>query len=597
MSSDGLSGSSGSKGSGSQSQKGCSGSSNGGHDADESTVSSVARQTPSSLESEDLGESEVVPCSESESYLKPLDASPGNVAGMDSSVSAETRTTLSTSVPAAASIEVVEESVPEDIEHTDVCVPVPTPHVDPGVQSERVHSSSSLSSRSVSSQPLDSHTANQQSASREKPFEPHPSEQGEKQLEESFVAGVDQQTSSELLPEIPGSPELLQTVCREEEEELMEDSPEIDFQAPVSMPPPGHAPQEHISSSTPDQSHPQTSITLPLLAASSSGRDMAGEPNEVSTQNSFALHWSQSQTSALTPSGILSQYKPGEPNGSQASLKLGSVSYEGLEEIEDHEREFPNLEDQDRQQQQSLEKSVSEEGISGSQKPSDRSETSLTSSSSQSVKSGSGPDSTPPEDGEGGGGDRGGGGGDRGGGGGGDMGGSGGDMGGDGGDMGGDGGDRVGGVGGSMGGSGEGEERKGDGSGDKGREQREREDGRKESDKTCQDEKSAESELNTVATATSHNHIQVPSEPSTTVIRARPVPTYESLQCEGSAEEVVVNHHEELPSVQSAPTPALIGEVGQWCGQEGGQGGVNSQTIRPPTAESQHSLELTPSGT
>jgi len=60
MSSDGLSGSSGSKGSGSQSQKGCSGSSNGGHDADESTVSSVARQTPSSLESEDLGESEVV---------------------------------------------------------------------------------------------------------------------------------------------------------------------------------------------------------------------------------------------------------------------------------------------------------------------------------------------------------------------------------------------------------------------------------------------------------------------------------------------------------------------------------------------------------
>jgi len=568
-SSDGLSGSSGSKGSGSQSQKGCSGSSNGGHDADVSTVSSVAHQTPSSLESEDLGESEVIPRSESE---KPLDASPGNVAGMDSSVSAEARTTLSTSVPAAASIGVIEESVPEDLEHTDVRVPVPTPHVDPGVQSERVHSSSLLSSPSVSSQPLDSHTANQQSVSREKPFEPHPSEQGEKQLEEPFVAGVDQQTSSELLPEIPGSPELLQTVCREEEE-LMEDSPEIDFQAPVSMPPPGHAPQEHISSSTPDQSHRQTSIALPLLAASSSGRDTAGEPmegHEVSTQNSFALHWSQSQTSALTPSGILSQYKPGEPNDSQASLKLGSISYEGLEEIKDHEREFPNLEDQDHQQQQSLERSVSEEGISGSQKTSDRSETSLTSSSSQSVKSGSGPDSTPPEDGGGGGGDMGGGGGDMGGG---------------------------GGVGGSMGGSGEDEERKGSGTGDKGREQREKEAGRKESNKTCQDEKSAESELKTVATATSHTHIRAPSEPPSTVIRARPVPTYESLQCEGSAEEVVVNHHEELPSVQSAPTPALIGEAGQWCGQEGGQGGVNSQVIRPPTAESQHSLELTPSGT
>lgn len=170
-------------------------------------------------------------------------------------------------------------------------------------------------------------------------------------------------------------------------------------------------------------------------------------------------------------------------------------------------------------------------------------------------------------------------------------------MGGGGRDMGGGGGDRGGGggVGGSMGGSGEGEERKGDGTGDEGREQGEREDGRKESDKTCQDKKSAESELNTVATATSLNHIQAPSEPPSTVIRARPVPTYESLQCEGS--EVVVNHHEELPSVQSAPTPALIGEAGQWCGQEGGQGGVNSQMIRPPTAESQHSLELTPSGT
>ena len=40
----------------------------------------------------------------------------------------------------------------------------------------------------------------------------------------------------------------------------------------------------------------------------------------------------------------------------------------------------------------------------------------------------------------------------------------------------------------------------------------------------------------------------------------------------------------------SAPSMALISEAGQL--QEGGQGGVNSQVVRPPTAEFQHSAEI-----
>ena len=590
MSSDGLSGSSGSKGGGLGSQKGSSGSSNGGHDADVSTISSLPRQTPPSLESEDLGESEGIQQSESESCLKTLDTSAENVAAMSSSGSVsgstEAYATLSTSVPAAASVEVIEDTVPDDVEYT--VVPVPPAHVDSRVRSET--SSWPLSSSIINSRPLDSHAGSQPSVSREKPSEPPLSEQGDtcKRLEEISEVGVEQQTSSELLPEMPGSPELLQTVCGEgieEEEEHMHDSPEIDLQAPVNMPPPRHGPPQHIriSSSTPDQSHQKTSGALSLLAASSSERAEPMEADfshEGSTQNSFALHWSPSQASALTPSGIPSPYQHSEPNTSQASLKPCSISFEGLEEIEDHEREFPNLVDKDRQQQQSLERSVGEESISESQKQSDRSETSLTSSSSQSGKSGSGPDSTPPEDGGGGGGaDRGGGrgGADRGGGGGGADGGGGG------------------GVGGSVGGSGEGGESEygkgdGDGAGDErsdSSQPKEKDDGKKESEMDWKD---------SLPRQRCNDLVRAPTEPTTSVIRVRPVPTYESLQCEGSAEGVVLSYRQELPGVQPAPSPALISEAGQ----EGGQGGVNSQAVRPPTAESQHSLEisqLTPSGT
>ena len=347
-SSEGPSGSSGSRGSGSGSQKGSSDSSKGGgslesgegggHEADESTVSSVPSQTPPSTESDNVGGGESTSQNDSLPKQRPLDPSPGNEAGVSSSGSSSESTqsqsvvgctTLSqgTKATVSASIEVIEESLVEGINPPDE--PVPPTHTDSEAQAEKLHPSSwqlQLSSCSASSRLADSHTGGQQPESHsEEPFQPIRSEHKQEEL------GIGHQISSELLPEAPGSPELLQTVGGEEEEQ-MHCSPEIDLQAPVGLSPHGCDSLHLINTSTPDnQPHKQNSKSLSSLAALLHEKDAAAEAVDLShdlmsTQNSFTLHLSQSQASVLTPNF---PYNTCETSSSQlhASLKPG-VSYE-----------------------------------------------------------------------------------------------------------------------------------------------------------------------------------------------------------------------------------------------------------------------------
>ena len=344
-SSEGPSGSSGSKGSGSGSQKGSSDSSKGGgsfesgegggHEADESTVSSVPSQTPPSMESEDVGGGEGT--SQNDSLLKqrPLDPSPGNEAGVSSSGSSSESTqsqsvvgctTLSqgTKATVSASIEVIEESLVEGINPPDE--PVPPTHTDSEAQAEKLPPSSwqlQLSSCNSSSRLADSHTGGQPPESHSKePFQPIRSECKHEEL------GIGHQTSSELLHEAPGSPEILQTVGGEEEEQ-MHCSPEIDLQAPVGLSPHGCDSLHLINTSTPDnEPYKQNSKSLSSLLLK---KDAAAEVVDLShdlmsTQNSFTLHLSQSQASVLTPSFPSNTC---ETSSSQLHTSLGpGVSYE-----------------------------------------------------------------------------------------------------------------------------------------------------------------------------------------------------------------------------------------------------------------------------
>ena len=358
-SSEGPSGSSGSRGSGSGSQKGSSDSSKGGgsfesgegggHEADESTVNSVPSQTPPSMESEDVGGGEGT--SQNDSLLKqrPLDPSPGNEAGVSSSGSSSESTqsqsvvgctTLSqgTKATVSASIEVIEESLVEGINPPDE--PVPPTHTDSEAQAEKLPPSSwqlQLSSCSSSSRLADSHTGGQPPESHSKePFQPIRSECKHEEL------GIGHQTSSELLHEAPGSPEILQTVGGEEEEQ-MHCSPEIDLQAPVGLSPHGCDSLHLINTSTPDnEPHKQNSKSLSSLLLK---KDAAAEVVDLShdlmsTQNSFTLHLSQSQASVLTPSFPSNTC---EMSSSQlhTSLKLG-VSYEDGEREEGAEHRTVN---------------------------------------------------------------------------------------------------------------------------------------------------------------------------------------------------------------------------------------------------------------
>ena len=341
-SSEGPSGSSGSRGSGSGSQKGSSDSSKGGgsfesgegggHEADESTVSSVPSQTPPSMESEDVGGGEGT--SQNDSLLKqrPLDPSPGNEAGVSSSGSSSESTqsqsvvgctTLSqgTKATVSASIEVIEESLVEGINPPDE--PVPPTHTDSEAQAEKLPPSSwqlQLSSCSSSSRLADSHTGAQPPESHSKePFQPIRSECKHEEL------GIGHQISSELLHEAPGSPELLQTVGGEEEEQ-MHCSPEIDLQAPAGLSPHGCDSLHLINTSTPDnEPHKQNSKSL-LHEKDTAAEAVDLSHDLMSTQNSFTLHLSQSQASVLTPSFPCNTY---ETSSSQlhTSLKPG-VSYE-----------------------------------------------------------------------------------------------------------------------------------------------------------------------------------------------------------------------------------------------------------------------------
>lgn len=349
-SSESPSGSSGSKESGSGSQKESSDTSKGGgslesgegggHEADESTVSSVPGQTPPSVESEDVREGEGTSQNDSLQKLRPLDPSPGNEAGVSSSgsssgssqpQSAVACTTLSQGTQAAvsASIEVIEESVIEGITPPDE---LPPTHADSEAQSQKQHPSSwqlQLSSGSANSRLAGSHAASQPPEDQSKdPLQLVLSGHQDKQTEEF---GIGHQVSTELLPEAPGSPELLQTVG----EEQMPCSPEIDLQAAVSLSPSGNDSHHLIDTSTPDnQPLKQTSKAQSSLVDFSCEKDaMAAEVDcsheLMSTQNSFTLHFSQSQASVLTPNV---PYDTGETSSSQLHTSLNpGVSYGEIE--------------------------------------------------------------------------------------------------------------------------------------------------------------------------------------------------------------------------------------------------------------------------
>ena len=353
-SSESPSGSGGSKESGSGSQKGSSDTSKGGgslesgegggHEADESTVSSVPGQTPPSVESEDVGEGEGTSQNDSLRKLRPLDPSPGNEAGVSSSgsssgsqsqpQSAVACTTLSQGAQASvsASIEVIEESVIEGITPPDE--PPPPTHADSEAQSQKLQPSSwqlQLSSGSASSRLAGLHAASQLPEDHSKePLQLVLPGHQDKQTEE---LGIGHQVSSELLPEAPGSPELLQTVEGEEEEQ-MHCSPEIDLQAAVSLSPQGA--HHLVDTSTPgNQPHKQTSKGQSSLADFSCEKDATAAEVDfshelMSTQNSFTLHFSQSQASVLTPNV---PYDAGETSSSQlhTSLKNPGASYGEIE--------------------------------------------------------------------------------------------------------------------------------------------------------------------------------------------------------------------------------------------------------------------------
>ena len=302
------------------------------------------------------------------------------------------------------------------------------------------------------------------------------------------------------VPVAPGSPELLQETSELPED--MQASPEI------LLPEPG---PPHQISSTPEAS---TVVGLqhriPPNQSSVEAMEVDHPHADTSSQTSFALQLSQSQVFSTPMSGVLSPTHMPRETSTTSSRPLGT-SYGSLEDIEEHEKECPNL-----MEISHASTSVSDESV-GSQKQSD---TSTTSSSSQSGRgSGSGgPDSTPPD---GGGGANGG-----------SRGGVAGEGGGDAVD-----GDEDHGVNrsGSDGGSQEADDKGSEGAGH----EKSREDSAASIAKASPSDSyrrvAAEEQVSKLVLQKKAPDV-TPIQPSTAPFKARPIPVYESIRCESSPE-------------------------------------------------------------
>ena len=108
-------------------------------------------------------------------------------------------------------------------------------------------------------------------------------------------------------------------------------SPEIDLQAAVSLSPHGRHSHHLIDTSTPDnRPHKQTSLADFSCEKDVTAAEVDFSHELMSTQNSFTLHFSQSQASVLTPNV---PYDAGETSSSQlhTSLKNPGASYGEIE--------------------------------------------------------------------------------------------------------------------------------------------------------------------------------------------------------------------------------------------------------------------------
>ena len=220
----------------------------------------------------------------------------------------------------------------------------------------------------------------------------------------------DHHTSLELLPEPPESPDIVQTSAGKEEPECSE---EIAVQAPCTI----------------LQTEEQQASTSSTTHSEQQGTEEESMEVEMFSQSNFALRLSQSQSvtpiiqsqsvtpiiqsqsvtpiiqsQSVTPI-IQSRHTPN--NGINKTMPLVAYSASSsLEEIEEHEKECPNLfaVERDTSVLSEADKSASEDKGSVSSSQRDKSDTSLSSSSSQGQKtgSGSGSDSTPPGSGTGG---------------------------------------------------------------------------------------------------------------------------------------------------------------------------------------------------
>ena len=332
--------------------------------------------------------SESIGLSESGSLLKPgnMYPSPGNEGGESSSGSS------SGSIQGTDADKSPSKSVPESVEHSSIHV------VEDSVQNTSVEMPmESESERQQATWQLQ-RSASSCSTSNSKPGDSHiglsieqTTIDTDRNMEEETI-----ECESEVEPQAPGSPELLQ-------EPDEEDSPEIVLQAPVFT-------TSHQLSSTPGG----------RLSKSQDGQRV--EPMEVessrdlSTQSSFALHLSQSQP----PTSNVSTYREAQGlsqmETSTLSIAAIGTSYGSVEEIEEHEKEFPNLRETTQSCEQTIEQSVSNETVSSSQNQKQSLETSGSSSSSSQSGGKSDSSSGSKSDREGGDGGEGGGAGGKGGG-------------------------------------------------------------------------------------------------------------------------------------------------------------------------------------
>ena len=372
-------------------------------------------------------------------------------------------------------------------------------------------------------------------------------------------------------PAPPESPELLQETTSEQPEDTdMQASPE--FLAPPTLDP---RPPQPIGSTTPETPTAAVGVQQQHSLGAPEPMELDQAHAEVSSQSSFALQLSQSQVFSTPLSGILSPAQM--PRDVGASIGQLDASCSGMEEVEDHEREYPNL-------MEISHASASDESIGSQKQRSSQSDTSM-SSSSQSGRGSrsSGPDSTPPDGGGGASGEGGAGGGGEGGADGGGRAGGGGEGGADGG-----GGTSGGGEG------GKGSERAG------GRQSEVMELGKEETTEGTDDvfrdvtASKSNSQTGPRADADKQQEKSVPKPPSPDVtppvapLKPRPVPVYESIRCDSSPEESEHSASRDRPlqNPLSSGSDAVVTPC-QTTATAGSQ-------LR--STESQHS-ELTPSGT